>query len=60
MRDLIGRAIDNASEHHSVINARVGISEDLTSILPKFEFNGPLQEIGREKQQILDDIRHFV
>ena len=40
MRDLIGRAIDNASEHHSVINARVGISEDLNSLLPKFEYEG--------------------
>ena len=60
MRDLLGKAIENASEHHSVINARVGISEDLDSILPKFEYHGPLQKIGREKQEILDGLQQFV
>ena len=45
MRDLLGHSIDNASEHHSVINARVGIAEDLDSILPKFEHGGCIAEI---------------
>ena len=45
MRDLLGHSIDNASEHHSVINARVGIAEDLDNILPKFETGGVLAEV---------------
>ena len=29
MRDLLGMSIDNASEHHSIINARVGVQENM-------------------------------
>ena len=56
MRDLLGRSIDNASEHHSVINARVGIAEDLDNLLPMFEKGGIIHEVQKEKQAIMDEL----
>ena len=32
MRDLLGKSIENASEHHTVINMRVGVVENLSNI----------------------------
>ena len=32
MRDLLGKSIENASEHHTVINMRVGVVENLANI----------------------------
>ena len=58
MRDLLGQSIDNASEHHSVINARVGISEDLNELLPRFELGGDLDDLHKEKQHILEQLVH--
>ena len=44
MRDLFGRAIDNASEHHSVISCRVGITESVTDMNDKYADGGPFEE----------------
>ena len=54
MRDLLGHSIENASEYHSVINARVGIEESLDALVPKFAPGGSIETAQREKQQIMD------
>ena len=56
MRDLLGHSIDNASEHHSVINARVGIAEDLDKLMPKFGPSGIITKNMRDKQTIMDEL----
>ena len=37
MRDLLGKSIENASEHHTVINMRVGVVENLANIDGKID-----------------------
>ena len=40
MKDLLGLSIENASEHHAVINVKVGVQEnlvDLKGVLQKTE-----------------------
>ena len=32
MQDLLGHSIENASEHHAVINAKIGVSEHLDGL----------------------------
>ena len=44
MRDLFGRAIDNAAEHHSVISCRVGMTEGISDMNKKYGSGGPLEE----------------
>ena len=56
MRDLLGNSVENASEHHSVINARVGIAEDLEKIVPKFARGGIIAEVEKEKMAIIDEL----
>ena len=48
MKDLLGMSIDNASEHHSVINARVCVQENLgglTKNLAEQEANAEAQKV---------------
>ena len=44
MRDLFGRAIDNAAEHHSVISCRVGMTDGINDMNKKYGSGGPLEE----------------
>ena len=55
MRDLFGRAIDNASEHHSVISCRVGITESVTDMNEKYADGGPFEEQQKELRKIIDE-----
>ena len=56
MRNLLGHSIDNASEHHSVINVRIAMSEELDAIMPMFEKGGAITQAQKEKQAIIDEI----
>ena len=47
MSDLLGMSIDNACEHHSVINVRVGVQENFTK----------MQEFAEKSQVAADEMK---
>ena len=44
MEDLLGMSIDNASEHHAVINAKVGVQENFANMSEIIEQTNKLVE----------------
>ena len=44
MGDLLGMSIDNASEHHAVINAKVGVQENFANMSEIIEQTNKLVE----------------
>ena len=53
MSDLLGMSIDNASEHHAVINVKVGVQENFENM---HHFAEQQQAIAEEQREVITSI----
>jgi len=56
MKDLLGHSIENASEHHAVINVKVGVQENFQNMQ---SIVADTFKIGEEQRETLQQIPNF-